>query len=90
MNLPATVSCKACKRPLYWAETVNKKAAPIDATPTPDGNVLLFLRADGSLRCEVLGKDAPRPPGQPLRTNHFQTCPNRDRFRKAAERGTGT
>lgn len=37
-------SCRVCPASIVWAVTVNGKAIPVDAEPSPDGNVRLTAR----------------------------------------------
>lgn len=78
-----TVPCRSCKAVVVWA--VNRKTgnrAPLDAEPTNKGNCVL----DGDGKYHVLGKLEERQAavlnGVELRTNHFQTCDDPERFRR--------
>jgi hypothetical protein len=73
------------------AETPKGRMMPVDREPSPGGNVKLFRRPDGSIRCEVLGPDAAQQLEQAaallggstqLRKSHFVTCPQAGRFRR--------
>lgn len=79
------VACKAetCRAPIIWAKNeTTDKLSPIDSEPVENGNVVLT----GQGFFTVLGKkeerEAAARAGTPLRTNHFQTCPDRERFRR--------
>lgn len=70
--------CSACQAPILWREHVGTgKRAPIDLASTPDGNVLLVAPSAYT----VISPGGTFPEGEPRFTNHFQTCPNADRFR---------
>lgn len=78
--------CKKCRRYIYWLANDNTgKMAPIDARPAVDGPVI--IRSDGGqLLYHVLTKDeiaGGLGDGVSRHTNHFQTCPNANDFRKA-------
>jgi len=55
----------------------NGKKRPVDRDPTPRGKIVLFKRADGTLRGEYLQRGA--QPRSPARSCHFDTCTNRRR-----------
>lgn len=68
-----TKPCRSCGARVFWRKhTGTGKSAPIDATPAPDGNLVL-IAPDGYA---VLGQDPTLPPGTLRFTNHFSTCPN--------------
>jgi hypothetical protein len=71
--------CKACDAPIVWAKTPNGKVIPIDAEPSPDGNVVLFA---GPGSGELLAFFRNVKGAHRLHKSHFATCPNADRFRK--------
>jgi hypothetical protein len=48
------------------------KMAPIDAQPTPVGNIVI---ENGCYRVLRDGVDTPGPENWPLFTSHFATCP---------------
>lgn len=69
------MTCKRCGARIEWRRNDRTgKPAPIDAEPSPNGNILLV--GEGTYR--VLGKerDLFTDPGEPLHLNHFATCPN--------------
>lgn len=66
--------CRSCNAPVIWTVTVKDKRMPVDAEPSPDGNVELTSRTVGPPLATV----HPQPPldaGQ-LRLSHFATCPH--------------
>lgn len=77
------VKCRSCPALVVWAaHRRTGKPAPLDAEPTNKGNCVL----DGDGKYHVLGKLEERQAavlnGVELRTNHFQTCDNPERFRR--------
>jgi hypothetical protein len=75
-----TTKCRACAAEVIWLKNRDTdKAAPIDARPTPGGNVVIV--AGG--RYAVLKKDEVPEPGTPRYTSHFATCRDAARFRAA-------
>lgn len=68
--------CTACGEPIRWERTRNGKPIPLDAHPTPDGNVLRGKMA-GQDCAEVLSggplEDA-REHGADLYMPHHATC----------------
>lgn len=81
-------TCKYCDAPITWRVSRSTgRRAPIDPEPSDDGNVIL----ENDLRHYiVLGtpelRDQAKERGDPLYTNHFQTCPakqkEKEQFRK--------
>jgi len=71
--------CKSCGQLFFWAETVAGNPMPIDATPSPDGNVLIL-----GGKALVLRKGDPRRESHAdqLRTSHFATCQYAKDYRK--------
>jgi len=64
-------TCKSCRRPIVWAETLNGKSMPIDGTVndlTPvtsshdDGRIVFLLDST-------------------INPSHFSTCPQAAQFR---------
>jgi hypothetical protein len=72
-----TDQCKACKANIYWCRTPAGKMAPIDAEPSPDGNVSI---RDGV--AVVLKADERGLFDGPLHKNHFATCSHAKQFQK--------
>lgn len=73
-----TAKCKSCGAPIMWATSARTgKAMPIDAEPTPNGNV-----------CLVAGQARPYTPDdaklhRDRYTSHFATCPDAPTWRAA-------
>lgn len=68
--------CKACEAEVIWAETTTGKRMPIDAAPTPKGNMVYV---NGVARAASADD---RRLQRPLYTSHFATCPDAASFRK--------
>ena len=81
LHLPK--ACASCRAPIFWAQLPSGKSMPVDAAPTPDGTVLLFHTAKGSLRAHVLKKGEAYHLGAPRRTSHFVTCPQAQKHRRS-------
>lgn len=74
---------------LLWARTLSGKAMPLDAAPSPAGNVFLHDGTDrggeSSPVVTVLGARAAleaRGAGRTLYKSHFSTCPSAGQFRR--------
>lgn len=73
--------CRSCGASIIWAKGANGKANPLDAEPSPKGNIR--LTDDGMLT--YLTNEAAalaRAKGDELRLSHFATCPNAATHRK--------
>jgi hypothetical protein len=80
-NIPAPrhepKTCRSCQRPIFWGQLPSKKSMPVNAEPSPEGNVRLVDRG-GSVLAFVLAGDElarARAAGDRLRTSHFADCP---------------
>lgn len=62
-------TCRSCGAPITWAKTDKGKAMPLDAEPTPAGN----LELDGG-RVRFVTPDANATTSR--YTSHFATCPD--------------
>lgn len=71
--------CRSCGARIFWMKTTNGKLAPIDAEPSPDGNMV--LRDDVA---HVVKKGDLFETG-PKHKNHFATCPNAASHKKPRE-----
>lgn len=83
--------CRSCSARIIWAEGPSGKAMPVDAEPSPTGNVQLFRRPNGEVYAKVLGPEAAQnvraaaevlKAAHTLRTSHFATCANAAQHRK--------
>jgi hypothetical protein len=90
------VPCKGCGQSIAWLEHERtRKPAPIDADPSPNGNVVgidstgfpvplgvaTAYRIVGKADRERLARD-----GESLHLNHFATCEKAARFGSKGER----
>lgn len=75
-------ACRSCDAPVIWIKHAKTGTpAPIDAEPTPDGNVMLsgdcyIVLGTAEARAEA------RRNGFDLHTNHFQTCKDAKRWKR--------
>ena len=72
--------CRSCQAPIIWlVNSTTQKAAPIDAEPVADGNILAL--GNGTYRVlKASERDDPDVATYSRHTNHFQTCPDAARF----------
>jgi hypothetical protein len=71
-------NCKSCGAPIRWVKTATGKAMPLDANPTPKGNVIIVKGV-----AQIGGDHPDLLPGEALRfTSHFATCPNASQHRR--------
>lgn len=85
--------CEACGVKLIGGYTAQGKVAPIEAEPSPTGNVLLQKHADGTIAAITFGNEtaaALRERHVELRLNHFASCPQRERFGRDRTTNEGT
>jgi len=76
---------RECEAPIIWAITAGRgKPMPVDATESPDGNILLTL-ADGADTPVATAVSPYAPPlgGWPgtLHHSHMETCPAAQRWK---------
>lgn len=75
-------SCRSCGASVVWVETEHQKAMPIDAEPSPKGNLVLepVDASKPSLRTVHVqrGSDA----AGPRYLSHFSTCPQARKWRR--------
>lgn len=76
--------CRSCQAPVVWANTVNDRRMPVDAEPSPDGNIVLDDLGDDRLTPLAIVVDPGEPMlGDPPRyMSHYATCPDAERWRK--------
>ena len=82
--------CRACGAPIVWAESERGRMMPIDAEPSPRGNLIkigVAERVDPLRRrystvpiVGVVAADDPSPAERYL--SHFASCPHADQLRK--------
>lgn len=94
MSAPRSQPCDiaGCAQPIIWTLTTSGRLMPVDADPTPAGNVLLDPSATGPHGhpyAGVLGPAAAaaaRQAGQPLRTHHRLSCTHPEQWAGARAR----
>lgn len=71
------MKCRSCGADTFWCKTVAGNSMPVDAEPTPDGN-LEVRRPPGSSPVALVNPafDGPRY------KSHFATCPKASSWRK--------
>lgn len=78
--------CRSCGTSIIWCTTVNGKAMPVDAEPSPHGEFLLQDHPAGGVTATFvpsMKRAAMRAAGIEFRISHFASCPDRDDHRKA-------
>lgn len=79
--------CNFCGQPIVWANTITRDKMPLDAAPSPHGNVRVHV--DGrKLACDVIGKQSDRRKltlgGWPLYRHHGLSCLRSDQWGRGA------
>lgn len=77
-HIPQPGTCSACGASILWVIGVNGKRNPLNAVPTPAGNIWLDRDGLAHFRSET----APAPEGADRYTSHFSDCPNAQQFRR--------
>lgn len=75
-----TSRCRGCGRLVQWRLTPANKRMFLDAAPTQETTRGVYALT-GAYQCEPYDPDVHA--GQPRYMNHWATCPERERFRKA-------
>ncbi len=75
-----SVPCGSCQAPILWIKTPKGKSMPLDATPRPDGNVVI---RDGLAVVLTAIEKAQPLDGQRRFLAHWISCPNAASHRKA-------
>lgn len=73
--------CKSCGSEIFWAKTIKGASIPIDAKPSPRGNIILSENGTALVYRDP-SAIAPRYANEPRYLSHFATCPNADTHRK--------
>jgi hypothetical protein len=80
---PEPAKCRTCGAAIFWLKHyLTGKLAPIDAEPSPDGNVLI----EGVEHYMTMAKDLFGQSDRPRHKNHFATCPQADQHHKGKRR----
>lgn len=75
MPAHAPVPCPSCRALILWTTTPAERRLPVDAEPTPAGNVAVSQDVEGQLRGRVLRTSQPTvQPFERLYMPHFATC----------------
>jgi hypothetical protein len=81
------MSCRSCGADVVWVTTEAGKRMPVDASPHPDGNVLLLppdtRDVSSTPRASVLGPLEVELATAALHRSHFATCPHADAWRRS-------
>ncbi len=73
--------CGSCETPIYWLNHERTgKPAPIEAEPSPTGNIDIDLEAK---TYRVIPRAMLAVGHGPAHLNHFASCPDADGFRSA-------
>lgn len=76
-------ACRSCGAAVTWCVTEAGKSMPVDAAPTPGGN-LVIRRSGPALVAVVVSPllESNEERAEPHYTSHFATCPNADAHRR--------
>lgn len=80
--MTASVPCRSCGAPMWWATTEAGKAIPLDDQPTPDGNLAVHRDPNGVLHARGLVLDEEPLEHEHRATSHFATCPHANQHRR--------
>lgn len=73
--------CRSCSAPIIWAITTKATKMPVDAHPSPDGNIAVEQRPGMMPLARVLNTTQ-RFGRSNLHTSHFASCQQADSWRK--------
>lgn len=74
--------CSSCGARITWAKTIKGRPIPLDAEPSPRGNVIIDAVNGTALVYRDPSAIAPRNANEPRFLSHFATCPNADTHRE--------
>jgi hypothetical protein len=80
--------CRTCGASIFWVATAAGKLMPVEAQPSPDGNVLVDDLGGGLVwRATVLGPGELElvklaEPDRPRYLSHFATCAHAELHRR--------
>jgi hypothetical protein len=74
--------CKACGAKMRWLPTEKGKAAPLNAKPDPNGNIVIRPDMFGQDTAVYVGKGVEVADDEPRYTSHFADCPEAKSFRR--------
>lgn len=77
-------TCSSCGAKILWAKTPSWRTIPIDAEPSPEGNIRLGGEPGNRYATILSGEQAAsvRGFGEKLYVTHFATCPNAAKHRQ--------
>lgn len=68
--------CRSCDAPIIWALTPSGRKVPLDAEPSPEGNLRVYdINNPTVAYLRPTDREAAKAGGQPLYISHFATCP---------------
>jgi hypothetical protein len=74
-------ACRSCGAPVLWAVTAEGKRMPVDAEPTPAGNLVVDQTAQ-PWTVRVVPPDDLLAGDPPRYLPHWATCPHANEHRK--------
>lgn len=78
-----TTQCRSCEAPIFWAEMVSGRKAPVDLDPPRfGGNVEILDIEKDTPTARVIRKGEEVPADVVRFALHFVTCPNSDAHRR--------
>ena len=81
-------TCRSCGAPIIWASLEYGHHMPLDAEPSPIGNVRLYNLDYAEVLAPIPARAA-RDAGEQLYLSHFVTCPNAEQHRRRKHTGEG-
>jgi hypothetical protein len=78
-------ACRSCGAEIWWAYTAQGRRVPLDADPTPSGNLYVVDVPDTPVEdpfVAVVTKYRQPPAGAPLYQSHFASCPQAAQHRR--------
>lgn len=75
------ITCFSCGNEIIWARTETGKRMPIDPSPHPEGNLVLY-RGEMLPTVRPVSRIVDRKPDTPLYKSHFATCKQASQHRK--------
>ncbi len=80
--MPEPARCRSCQQEIVWATMPTGCLNPLDATPTPDGNIAAYRDSAGDLQARVLKAGEEPLTHEHRGVSHFSTCVNADAHRR--------
>lgn len=82
MSKLLTSRCSSCDAQIVWTTTERGSKMPVDATPTDDGTVAVWVEGP-VVRSSVISRLAPHLIKGTRHKSHFATCPQAAQHRRA-------